>query len=124
MRTAPKIKTVTLAVLGLVVILGPFGYSHCQVPCGIYDDEARFGAIREHVATIEKSMNSINELSDHRNADFGRAFGVLIPQLRLLARAVFVVDGEGVIRYKQLVGELTNEPDYAAAIEAAKGVTV
>jgi hypothetical protein len=55
-----------------------------------------------------------------RDASFGRAFGVLIKELRLLARAVFVVDKEGVIRYIETVGELTNEPNYDAAIKAAK----
>jgi len=55
-----------------------------------------------------------------RDASFGRAFGVLIKELRLLARAVFVVDKEGVIRYIEIVGELTNEPNYDAVIKAAK----
>ncbi|MFH1725118.1 MAG: thiol peroxidase [Elusimicrobiota bacterium] len=59
-------------------------------------------------------------LSDHRDAAFGGAYGLLIKELRLLARAVFVVDREGVVRYVQLVNEVTNEPDYAAALEAAK----
>ena len=51
---------------------------------------------------------------------FGMAYGVLIKELRLLARAVFVVDREGKIRYIQLVKEIANEPDYAAVIEAVK----
>ncbi len=60
--------------------------------------------------------------SDHRDAAFGLAFGVLIKQLRLLARAVFVVDAEGIVRYMQIVPELTNEPDYEAVIDAVKGL--
>jgi thiol peroxidase len=47
---------------------------------------------------------------------------VLIRELRLLARAVFVVDREGRIRHVQLVKELATEPDYAAVIEAVKKV--
>ena len=58
--------------------------------------------------------------SDHRTTSFGQAFGVLIKDLRLLARAVFVVDKTGVIRYIQIVPELTSEPDYDAALDAAK----
>jgi len=69
-------------------------------------------------------IRNVQTLSDHRGAEFGRAFGVLIEELRLLARAVFVVDAEGIIRYKQIVDEITNEPDYEPVIEAAKGVTV
>jgi len=64
----------------------------------------------------------VQTLSDHRKADFGNAFGVLIKELRLLGRAVFVVDKEGVIRYIQIVDELTDEPDYEAALKAVKEI--
>ncbi len=59
-------------------------------------------------------------LSDHREADFGSAYGVLIKDLRLLARAVFVVDQKGVIKHIELVKEITNEPDYDAALSAVR----
>ncbi len=62
----------------------------------------------------------VQTLSDHRDARFGTQYGVLIKELRLLARAVFVVDREGVVRYEQLVGEMTQEPDYGAALAAVK----
>ena len=65
-------------------------------------------------------IKSVITLSDHREAAFGSAYGVLIQELRLLARAVFVVDREGRIRYIQLVKEIASEPDYAAVIEAVK----
>ena len=57
-------------------------------------------------------------LSDHRDAAFGRAYSVLIKELRLLARAVFVVDSGGTVRYVQLVKETSREPDYAAVLQA------
>ena len=63
-------------------------------------------------------VKNVQTLSDHRDASFGEAFGVLIKELRLLARAVFVVDKNGVIRYIQIVDELTTEPDYQAALSA------
>jgi thiol peroxidase len=47
---------------------------------------------------------------------------VLIKELRLLARAVFVVDKEGVVRYTQIVDEITNEPNYEAVLETVKGL--
>ena len=59
-------------------------------------------------------------LSDHRDASFGTAYGVLIKELRLLARAVFVVDQNGIIQYVQLVKETSQEPDYSAALSALK----
>lgn len=61
--------------------------------------------------------------SDHRDASFGTSYGVLIKELRLLARAVFVLDREGVIRYIQLVPELEKEPDYASALDAVRKIT-
>ena len=57
-------------------------------------------------------VDNVVTLSDHRNAAFGQDYGVLIKDLRLLARAVFVVDKEGVLRYVQLVKEVADEPDY------------
>ena len=65
-------------------------------------------------------VDRVVTLSDHREASFGSAYGVLIKELRLLARAVFVVDREGVLRYDEIVGEITHEPDYDAALEAVK----
>jgi thiol peroxidase len=65
-------------------------------------------------------VENVRTLSDHREASFGKAYGVLIKELRLLARAVFVVDKEGVIRYIQTVKEVSNEPDYEAALKATR----
>lgn len=65
-------------------------------------------------------VDKVVTLSDHRNAAFGEATGLLIKELRLLARAVFVVDQNGVIQYRQLVKEVTEEPDYKAALQAVK----
>ena len=68
-------------------------------------------------------VENLQTLSDYRFADFGEKFGVLIKELRLLTRAIFIVDEEGIIRYIQIVNELTNEPDYEEALEALKGIT-
>ncbi len=65
-------------------------------------------------------VKRVKTLSDYRMADFGMKYGLLIMELRLLARAVIVVDRGGVIRYKQIVPEITNEPDYDAAITCVK----
>ncbi len=66
------------------------------------------------------NVENVQTLSDHAKAEFGTAFGVLIKELRLLARTVFVVDKEGIIRYIEIVEEVTNEPDYEAALSAVK----
>jgi len=67
-------------------------------------------------------VKNVTTLSDHRDASFGRAYGLLIKELRLLARAVIVVDTEGIIRYVQVVDEITNEPDYDKALNAVQEV--
>lgn len=63
-------------------------------------------------------VDKLITLSDHRDASFGSAYGVLIKELRLLARSVIIVDREGTIRYLQLVKELAQEPDYEAVLKA------
>lgn len=65
-------------------------------------------------------IDKVQTLSDHRDFSFGEAFGVGIKELRLLARAVFVVDSNDVVTYAEYVPEVTNHPNYEAAIEAAK----
>jgi thiol peroxidase len=68
----------------------------------------------------EYDATHITFLSDYKEASFGEAFGVLIKELRLLARAVFVMDAAGKVTYTQLVKEVTDEPDYEAALNAAR----
>ncbi len=65
-------------------------------------------------------VTKLPTLSDHRDASFGTAYGVLIKELRLLARAVFVVDRKGIIQHTQLVKEVTQEPDYNAVLSVLK----
>jgi thiol peroxidase len=63
-------------------------------------------------------VDRVKTYSDHREAAFGQAYGVLIKELRLLARAVFVVDKAGTLHYMQLVKELANEPNYDEVLKA------
>jgi thiol peroxidase len=65
-------------------------------------------------------VDKVQTLSDYREASFGKAYGMLIKELRLLARGVFVVDRNGVVRYTQLVKEVSEEPDYAPVLDAVK----
>jgi len=61
-------------------------------------------------------------LSDHRDASFGNSFGVLIKELRLLARTVFIVDRKGTVQYVQYVQETTQEPNYDDVLRAVNKV--
>lgn len=65
-------------------------------------------------------IDKVQTLSDHRDLSFGEAYGVAIKELRLLTRAVFVIDKEDKVTYVKYVPEATNHPNYEAAIDAAK----
>jgi len=67
-----------------------------------------------------EGITRIQTLSDHRDASFGMSYGVLIKDLRLLARAVFLVDQKGVLQYSQLVKEVASEPNYKDIWHALK----
>jgi len=64
MKSRKNKRIVLGALFASAVVFGSLAYSHCQIPCGIYDDEARFNSIAEHITTIEKSMKQIEELSN------------------------------------------------------------
>ncbi|HUU59319.1 MAG TPA: thiol peroxidase, partial [Phycisphaerae bacterium] len=70
-----------------------------------------------------EGVDRVVTLSDHREASFGSAYGVLIEGLRLLARAIFVVSPDGKIAYTQLVKEIATEPDYGPALAAVRELT-
>ncbi|MBI4585603.1 MAG: thiol peroxidase [Planctomycetes bacterium] len=67
-------------------------------------------------AGIEK----VKVLSDHREVSFGTAYGVLVKELRLLARSIFIVDKTDTVRHVEYVMEIASHPNYEAALEAAK----
>ncbi|KMJ57040.1 peroxidase [Bacillus sp. LL01] len=65
-------------------------------------------------------LDNVEIVSDHRDASFGEAYGLLMQELRLLARSTFVVDSNDKVTYVEYVGEGTDHPNYEAAIEAVK----
>jgi len=60
-------------------------------------------------------IDKVKAYSDHRDASFGNAYGVLIKELRLLARSIFIIDRDDTIRYIEFVPELSHQPDYDKA---------
>lgn len=107
----------------------------CDMEARRFNEEAaKFGA-GTAILTISRDLpfaqkrwcgatgaGRIKTLSDFREGAFGRAWGLLIEELGLLARAVFVVDGAGKVRYAQLVKEITEEPNYDEVLRAVKGI--
>ena len=78
-------------------------------------------AIARFCTTAE--IDRAKALSDHREASFGTAYGVLIKELRLLSRSIFIIDKDNIVRYKELVGEQSSPPDYDKALSALRLVT-
>ena len=71
-----------------------------------------------------EGVENVTTLSSHRCTKFGEDYGVLIsggPLDRCLARAIFVIDGEGQLKHVEYVGEIAEHPNYDAALSAAKG---
>lgn len=64
------------------------------------------------------NAKNVEALSAYYDDSFGISYGVWIQELHLLARAVFVIDGMGIMTYTQLVPEITHQPDFAAVLEA------
>ena len=117
----------------VICSVGSLDTATCDVETRRFNTEA--GKLAEDVIILTVSMDlpfaqkrwcgaagidKVVTLSDHRDADFGNAYGMLVKESRLLARAVFVVDREGIVRYVQLVKEVADEPDYDAAIAAVE----
>jgi thiol peroxidase len=69
-----------------------------------------------------EGITNLRVASDYQERSFGNAFGALIEELKILCRAVFVLDSQGQIVHAEYVGEVTDEPDYDAALAAVKGL--
>jgi len=69
-----------------------------------------------------REIKNLKTLSDHREASFARAYGVLIELLRLSSRAIFIIDRHDTIRYVEYVPEVAQHPDYDRAITALKQI--
>jgi len=67
-------------------------------------------------------IKKVQTLSDYKDADFGPKYGVLIKELRLLSRAIFLIDKENVVRYVEYIKEISHHPNYESALEAIKNI--
>lgn len=67
-----------------------------------------------------EGIDAVQTLSDHKDLSFGNAYGIVIEELRLLARSIFVVDKNDQVTYVEYVPEVTDHPDYEKALEAVK----
>jgi thiol peroxidase len=65
-------------------------------------------------------IQNVQTVSDYRTSSFGLAYGVLVKELRLDARAIFIIDANDTVVYKEIVSEMTQEPNYEAAMAVIK----
>ena len=72
----------------------------------------------------QAGFDRVTLLSDYGDRSFGLAYGVLIKDMMLLSRSIFVVDGEDTIQYIQHVPEIISEPDYISVLGVAKGLVI
>ena len=86
----------------------------CTISCDLPTAQARFCGAE----SIDREKLQV--LSDHQELSFGKAYGTLIPDLRVECRAVFVVDKGGIIRHVEYVPEVASHPNYDAVLAAAK----
>ncbi len=69
----------------------------------------------------ENDITNMRTASDYQDRNFGNSWGMLIEELKLLARGVFVLDANGTIVYSETVGEIADQPNYDAVMEAING---
>lgn len=117
----------------ILVVVHSLETSVCDMETRRFNSEA--ATLGEGIAILTVSMDlpfaqkrwcgaagidQVQTVSDYRTAEFGGKYGVLIKELRLHARATFVVDQEGIVRYAEVLSEVGHEPDYDAALSAAR----
>jgi thiol peroxidase len=68
-------------------------------------------------------VDHVKMVSDHRDGSFGEHYGTLIKDLRILSRAIFVVDKDNTIRHAEYVKEVADHPNYESALAVARSLT-
>lgn len=133
------LKTITLADLKgkptFISVVPSLDTGVCQIQTKKFNVE--LGALGDKVNALTVSrdlpfamnrfcgaedIKSMKVGSDYQNGNFGNSFGLMIDELKLLTRAVYVLDAAGKVVYKEIVPEVTQEPNYDAALAALKAL--
>ena len=125
----------TAAKIRVINVVFSLETSICDIQTRKFNEELAQFAEKVDVMTISmdlpfaqarwcsaSGLKNVRTYSDHRDAHFGVAFGVLIKELRLLARSVFILDADNKVRYADYVSEVSTHPDYSAALAAVKAL--
>jgi len=145
-ETAPDFKVVSNALqpvtladsqgkVRLITVVPSLDTPVCDTMTRKFNEEA--GKLPENVVVYTISMDlpfaqkrwcgnagieKVQTLSDYQERSFGLNYGLLIDELKLLARAVLVIDPQDRVAYQEIVKEVTAEPDYAAALAATRAL--
>ncbi|MFS0574858.1 thiol peroxidase [Sporosarcina sp. 179-K 3D1 HS] len=136
----PDLSPVTLAdtngKIRLISVIPSIDTGVCSTQTRKFNEEATSLGDDVHVLTISvdlpfaqarwcaaEGIENVQTLSDHRDLSFGQAYGVVMEELRLLARSVFVIDKDNKVTYVEYVSEGTDHPDYEKAVEAVRQLT-
>jgi len=136
---ADGLQTLTLADLkgkpSIVSVVPSLDTPVCQIQTKRFNQELAALGDQINAATVSldlpfamgrfcgaEDIQNMQVGSDYQDRNFGQKWGVLIEELKLLARAVFVLDADGKVVYSETVSEVTNEPDYEAALSALKSL--
>ena len=131
------LKTITLADLkgkpALISVVPSLDTGVCKIQTKKFNDQIAEMKDKINAVTISldlpfamnrfcgaETITNMRVGSDYFDRNFGTTYGMLIEELKLLARGVFVLDAAGKVVYAETCGEVTNEPNYAAAVEALK----
>ncbi len=135
--TDMSLKSVTLEDFhGKIIILScvpSIDTSTCSLETARFNKEAEKLAPQAVVITVSKDLpfaqarwcaanevKNIVMLSDYKNGPFANDYGVFLPDMGLLARAIFIIDKKGIIQYIQFVEEISEEPDYISVLNKVK----
>lgn len=131
------LKTITLADLkgkpSIVSVVPSLDTPVCQIQTKKFNQELASLGDQINAVTVSldlpfaqgrfcgaEGITNMRVVSDYQDRSFGQNWGMLIEELKLLARGVFVLDADGCVAYAETVGEVTSEPDYDSALAALK----
>jgi len=133
------LKTITLADLkgkpSLVSVVPSLDTGVCKIQTLAFNSKVAELGDKVNVLTVSldlpfaqnrfcgaEEVTNMRVASDYQDRNFGESWGVLIEELKLLTRAVYVLDADGKVAYADVVSEVTSEPDYDAALAAINGL--
>ena len=134
-----SLKPVTLAATGggvrIFSVVPSLDTPVCDAQTKRFNDEAAklpnvsFYAVSMDLPFAQKrwcgafGVDRVKMISDHRDGSFGQAYGTLIKELRIMSRAIFVVDKDNVVRHVEYVKEVADQPDYDSVLGAVKSLS-